>query len=81
MTFLYHSVPSSFEKNASSLQHTDAFSIGIAEHRSHKQSKDVFDGDQHFLNLKLDLPPLLLVMVHFLAPLRKKSTLGSGRNP
>ena len=48
MTFLDHSVPSSFDKNASSLQHTDAFSIGSEEHRLHKQSKDVFDGDQHF---------------------------------
>ena len=31
MTFLDHSVPSSFDKNASSLQHTDAFSIGSAK--------------------------------------------------
>ena len=47
MTFSHHSVPS-FDKNAISLQHTDAFSIGSEEHRSHKRSKDVFDGDQHF---------------------------------
>ena len=48
MTFLHHNVPSSFDKNAFSLQHIDAFSIGREEHRSHKRSKDVFDGDQHF---------------------------------
>ena len=51
MTFLHHCVPSSFDENASSLQHTDGFSIGSAEHRSHKRSKDVFDGDQQFLTL------------------------------
>ena len=74
MTFLHHSVPSSFDKNASSLQHTDAFSIGSEhcseEHRSHKRPKDVFDCDRHFLNLKSNLPPLfLLVMMHSLVVL------------
>ena len=72
MTFLHHCVPSSFDKNASSLQHTDGFSIGSAEHRSHKRSKDVFDGDRDFLTLKLNpLPPSLVVLLY-------KSTLGSG---
>ena len=50
MTFLLHCVPSSFDKNASSLHRTDGFSIGSAEHRSHKRSKDVFDGDQHYFS-------------------------------
>ena len=50
MTFLHHSVASCFNKNASSLQHTDAFSIGSVENRLHKWSKDVFDGDRPFLN-------------------------------
>ena len=68
MTILHHCVPSSFDKDASSLQHTDGFSIGSAEHRS--RSKDVFDGDRHFLTLKLNLPPpLLLVMMHSLVVL------------
>ena len=71
MTFLHHCVPSSFDKNASSLQHTDGFSIGSAEHRSHiKRSKDVFAGDRQFLTLKLNLPPPpLLVMMHSLVVL------------
>ena len=70
MTFLHHCVPSSFDKNASSLQYTDGFSIGSAEHCSYKRSKDVFDGDRHFLTLKLNLsPPLLLVMMHSLVVL------------
>ena len=56
MTLWHQCVPSSFDKNASSLQHTDGFSIGSAEHRSHKRSKDVFDGNQQFLTLKLNLP-------------------------
>ena len=62
MTFLHHSVPSPFDKNAISLQHADAFSIGSEEHHSHKRSKDVFDGDQHF---QLNLPPLLLLVVMY----------------
>ena len=68
MTFLHRCVPSSFDKNASSLQHTaDGFSISSAEHHSHKRSRDVFDGDRHILSLKLNLPPpLLLVMMHSL---------------
>ena len=54
-------------------------SIGSKEHRSHKRSKDVFDGDRHFLNLKLNLPPplLLLLVMHSLVVLLYKSTLGS----
>ena len=70
MTFLHHCVPSLFDKNASSLQYTDGFSIGSAEHCSYKRSKDVFDGDRHFLTLKLNLsPPLLLVSMHSLVVL------------
>ena len=71
MTFLHHknflSKDEGTQLFASSLQHTNGFSIGSAEHRSHKPSKDVFDGDQHFLTLKLNLPPpLLLVIMHSL---------------
>ena len=75
MTFLYHSVLSSFDKNAISLQHTNAFSIG-SEHCSKSGVKTC----SMPINIsKLNLPALLLlVMMYSVVILHKKSTLGSG---
>ena len=66
MTYLYHSVSSSFDKNSSSLQHTDAFSrsevqnvIRISGLKTCLMVIDIF--------LKLNLLTLfLLVMMHSL---------------
>ena len=75
MTFLYHSVLSYFDKNAISLQHIDAFSIG-SEHCLKSGVKTCSMG----INIsKLNLPALLLVvMMYSVVILHKKSTLGSG---